>query len=79
MQTLGTASRFLRGTQMTFFHAHSVTMEILSSQLPRTTRAESGDNVPSTVYLKFQNSEYDYPPPMSQTSLDHCDESATWK
>jgi hypothetical protein len=45
MQILGTASRYLRGIQMTYFHAHSVTMGILSSQLPRTTRAESGDNV----------------------------------
>jgi len=54
MQILGTASRYLRGIQMTYFHAHSVTTEILSSQLPRTTRAESGDNVPSKVYLEVQ-------------------------
>jgi hypothetical protein len=54
MQILGTASRYLRGIQMTFFHVHSVTTEILSSQLPRTTRAESGDNMPLTVYLEVQ-------------------------
>jgi hypothetical protein len=39
---------------MTYFHVRSVTMEILSSQLPRTTRAESGDNVPLTVYPEVQ-------------------------
>jgi hypothetical protein len=52
MQILVIASRYLRGIQMTYFHAHSVTTEILSSQLPRTTRAESGDNVPFRVYLE---------------------------
>jgi hypothetical protein len=52
MLILETASRYLRGTQMTYFHVHSVTMEILSSQLPRTTHSESGDNVPFRIYLE---------------------------
>jgi len=36
---------------MMYFHVHSVTMEILSSQLPRTTHVESGDKKKFSIYI----------------------------
>jgi hypothetical protein len=57
MQIQGTASRYLRGIQMMYFHVHSVIMEILSSQLPRTTHAESGGKELLKGYSELQEQQ----------------------
>jgi hypothetical protein len=54
MQTLETVSRYLRDIQMMYFPVHSVTTEILSSQLPRTTHAEYGSEKPCKIYPEQQ-------------------------
>jgi hypothetical protein len=42
---------------MMYFHVHSVTMEILSSQLPRTTHAGSGGKEPLKVYPELHEQQ----------------------